>query len=248
MLDLETEFFNLLETSESRWSTLFIDGRTWFNINVQHFAWQAQIVRLKASGARIETLRRSPKEGDPDPGTVSDVEPLDHVETWRVWAAPGKRRAKFEVGSQPVDVVIEGSTFWSNGHGRSITNGGNASHSHGQGDGHNLIRTAEYADLLHVVELSEGMRLGRRTIDAKVTIVDKEHHGRGPGVHGLTMGDPDVLALSVDRERGVVLTASSSLQGETYRIVEIIDVAFDPDFEHEVFEIEPEYSAEWVLG
>jgi hypothetical protein len=247
MLELETEFFDLLETSESRWATLFIEGRTWFNINVQNLAWEAQINRVKASGARIAAFGRANSEGNEVSGAATDAEPRDHEETWRLWAAPGKRRAKFEVGSEPVDVVIEGSTFWSNGHGRSITNGGEANHSHGQGDGHNLIRTAEYAHLLHVVDLSDGTRIGRHTIDAKTTTVNTEHHEPGPGLHGLTIGDPEFLEMSVDRDRGVVLRASSWFQGAIYRVVEIAEVEFDPHFDPDVFEIEPGYGAEWIL-
>jgi hypothetical protein len=57
------------------------------------------------------------------------------------------------------------------------------------------------------------MRLGRHTIHAQVTILDDEDPERGPGLHGLTIGDAESLELSVDRERGVVLIASSWLQG-----------------------------------
>jgi hypothetical protein len=246
MSALETEFFTLLETSESRWTALFIKGRTWFNIEVQRSARQAEIDREKANGARIATFRRSDSDENDVSGTAIVVEPVDHEETWRLWVTLEKRRAKFKVGMELVDVVIEGSTFWSNGHGRSITNGGKANYGHGQGDGQHLIRTAEYASVLHVVELSEGMRLGRHTIDARVTIVNDEVPHRVPVLHGLTIGDAEVLELSVDRERGVVLSASSKFQGAIYRIVEITEVEFDPNFELDVFKIEPEFGTEWV--
>jgi hypothetical protein len=247
MSALETEFFNLLETSESRWTTLFIEGRTWINIDIQNFAWQAQIKGMKANGARIATFRKSDSDENDASGTAAAVEPVNQEKTWRLWATPEKRRAKFEVGNEPVDVVIEGSTFWSNGLGRSITNGGKTNHSHGQGDGRYLIRTADYPGLLHVVELSEGMRIGRHTIEAKVTILEKKHPVRGQVLHGLTIGDAEVLVLNVDRERGVVLSASSWYQGAIYRIVEITEVAFDPNFDIDVFKIEPEFATEWLL-
>ena len=246
MSALESEFFNLLETSESRWTALFIEGRTWFNIEVQRSARQAEIDRMKANGARIATFRRSDSDENEASETAIVVEPVDHEETWRLWATPEKRRAKFEVGKELVDVVIEGSTFWSNGHGRSITNGGKANYGHGQGDGRNLIRTAEYAGLLHAVELSEGTRIGRHTIEASVTIVDNEDLHRVPVLHGLMIGDAEVLELSIDRERGVVLSASSQFQGAIYRIVEITEVVFDPNFDLDVFKIEPEFGTEWV--
>src|SRR5664280_1847002 len=201
---------------------------------------------MKAKGARIATFRRFDSDENEASETAMVVEPVDHEETWRLWATPEKRRAKFEVGKELVDVVIKGSTFWSNGHGRSITNGGKANYGHGQGDGRNLIRTAEYAGLLHAVELSEGTRIGRHTIEASATIVDNEDPHRVPVLHGLTIGDAEVLELSVDRERGVVLGASSQFQGAVYRIVEITEVAFDPNFDLDVFKIEPDFGTEWV--
>ena len=133
-------------------------------------------------------------------------------------------------------MVIEGSTFWSNGHGRSITNGGKTSQGHGLGDGNNLIRTSEYSDLLQVMDLSDGMRAGRQTIDAKTTTLDGEHPRRGQGLHGLTIGDPEILELSLDRERGVVLSASSHFQGAIYRVVEATEVSIEPEFDFDVFE------------
>ena len=246
MSALESEFFNLLETSESRWTALLIEGRTWFNVEVQSFARRAEIDRMKANGAGIATFRRSDSDENEVSATAIVVEPVDHEETWCLWATPEKRRAKFKVGNELVDVVIEGSTFWCNGLGRSFTNGGRANFSAGQGDGQNLIRTAEYAWLLHVVELSEGMRIGRHTIEAKVTILDDQDPHRVPVLHGLTIGDAEVLELSVDRERGVVLSASSKFQGVIYRIVEITEVEFDPNFDLDVFKIEPEFGTEWA--
>jgi|GEM_PF-4293939 len=246
MSALESEFFNLLETSESRWTALFIEGRTWVNIDVLSFAWQTQIDRMMASGARVAMYERSDSNEDEEDGTAMVVESGNHEETWSLWATPEKRRAKFKVGDGLIDVVIEGSTFWSNGWGRSFTNGGRANYGHGQGDGQDLLRTAEYAGQLHVAELSEGMRIGRRTIEAKVTILDVEDPDRGIGLHGLTIGDAEFLKLSVDRERGVVLSASSWFQDAIYRIVEITKVEFDPNFDLDVFKIEPEFGTEWA--
>lgn len=245
MSALESEFFNLLETSESRWTALLIEGRTWTNIDIQRLAWQAQIDRLIANGAHIAMFQRSASNEKQASGTAVEIEPVDHKQNWSLWATPERRRAKFEVGDGLVDVVIEGSTFWSNGHGRSFTNDGKANHRHGQGDGQDLIRTAEYAGLLRVVDLSEGTRIGRHTIDATVTILDDEDPERGQGLHGLTIGDADFLELSVDRERGVLLSASSWYQGAIYRIVEFTKVEFDPNFAFDVFKIEPEHGAEW---
>jgi hypothetical protein len=246
MSALEGEFFTLLGTSESRWTTLLIEGRTWIDIEVQNLAWQAQLDRMKANGARFAVAQRSNSNKSEATETATVVQPVECEQLWRLWVSPQWRRATFVVGDGIVDVVVEGSTFWSNGHGRSFTNGGRENLGHGQGDGQNLIRTTEYAGLLHVVELSEGMKCGRRTIDAKVTILEDENPERGRGLHGLTIGDPEFLELSVDCERGVVLSASSWFQGAIYRIVAMTKIEFDPIFGRDVFEIEAEFGAEWT--
>jgi hypothetical protein len=90
------------------------------------------------------------------------------------------------------------------------------------------------------------MKLGRPTIEAKVTTLVREHPKRGPGLHGLTIGDPEILELSVDRERGVILSASSWFQGAVYRIVDVAEVEFDTTFGIEIFDIEPRYGSEWI--
>jgi hypothetical protein len=200
---------------------------------------------MRANGARIATFQRADANEAEAAETSPAAVPVDHEEKWRLWVSPERRRAKFHVGDDLVDVVIEGSTFWSNGHGRSITNEGRKNYSHGQGDGQNLIRTQEFAGLLQVVEISEGMQIGRHTINAKVIILDKEDPELGPGLHGLTIGDADFLELRVDRERGVVLSASSWLEGVVYRILEVTKVEFDPDFAEDAFTIEPEFGTEW---
>jgi hypothetical protein len=242
---LQDEFFNLLRTSESRWVTLHIEGRTWLDVDVQNLAWQAQINRMKVNGARFAVFRSTNPEKEEATKTAVVKKPLENEQTWRLWASPQRRRAQFYVGEEIVDVVIEGSTFWSNGHGRSITNSGKENIGHGQGDGQNLIETASYASLLHVARISEGMKDGRRTIDARVTILDDEHHKHGRGVHGLTIGDPDYLELRLDRERGVVLSASSWLDASLYRIVEMTRCEFDLVFARDVYDIESGFGPEW---
>jgi hypothetical protein len=246
MSALEVEFYNLLTTSESRWTTLLIEGRTWANFDIQTFAWQTKNDRLRANGARIATFRRADSNENEAPEIEAAVAQVERDETWSLWVTPERRRAKFKVGDELVDVVIEGSTYWSNGHGRSITNGGNKNHSHGQGDGHNMIRTPDYAGLLKVMEISEGTQVGRQTIDAKAKILDDGDLELGPGLHGLTIGDADFLELRIDRERGVVLSASSWFQGIVYRILEVTNVEFDPGFASTAFRIEPEFGSEWT--
>ncbi|MFI5035858.1 MAG: hypothetical protein ACHQFZ_06600 [Acidimicrobiales bacterium] len=246
MSELEREFGGLLETSESRWATIMVEGRTWVDADVQSRAWQAMIDRENKHGVSRAVFLRSHFARGGATRSQPAVEPAEHEETWCLWVTPDVRRAKFEVGGEIIDVVIEGSTFWSNGHGRSITNGGKQNVGHGQGDGENLIRTPDYCRLLHVEGVSEGTRLGRHTIEAKTSIGDDTDPFRGRGLHGLTTGAPELLELSVDRERGVVLSASSWFSGMIYRVVEMTEVEFDPEFAPEVFRITPKFSSQWT--
>lgn len=244
---LEGEFFNLLSTSESRWTTLVLEGRTWIDLERSRRAWQAQINRMQASGEGFAVLR-SKSTKDQVAEAPNKVEPAELDNSWSLRVSPERRRAKFVVGDGPVDVVIEGPTFWSNGFGRSFTNGGRENVGHGQGEGQYLIETADYAPLLRVEEISEGMRLGRHTIEAKVTTLENTSSERGRDLHGLTTGDADYLELSIDRERGIALSVSSWYQGAVYRKVEVSRVEFDPIFAPEAFRIEPQFGDRWSLA
>ena len=247
MPKLEEEFVNVLSTSESRWTTLLLEGRTWIDLERSRRAWQAEIERMQASGESFAVLRSNSSEDEVAEAPMK-VEPAELDNSWRLWVSPERRRAKFVVGNGPVDVVIEGSTFWSNGFGRSFTNGGRENVGHGQGEGQYLIETADYAPLLRVEEISEGMRLGRHTIEAKVTTLENTSPERGRDLHGLTTGDADYLELSIDRERGVVLRVSSWYREAVYRRVEITRVEYDPIFAPEVFRIEPLFGDQWTFA
>lgn len=237
----------MLSTSESRWATLLLEGRTWIDLEISRRAWQAEIDRMQAGGERFAVFHSNSSKYEVAEAPMK-VEPVELDNSWSLWVAPELRRAMFVVGDGSVDVVIEGSTFWSNGFGRSFTNGGRENVGHGQGEGQYLIETADYAPLLRVEEISEGLRLGRHTIEAKVTTLENTSSERGRDLHGLTTGDADYLELSIDRERGIVLRVSSWYREAVYRRVEITRVEYDPIFAPEVFRIEPLFGDQWTLA
>ena len=245
MSALEGEFFDLLESSESRWTTLLVEGRTWIDLEISRHAWQTKIDRTHASGGRFAMLRSNSTEDEvaPAPGKV---EPADLENSWNLYVTPDVRRAKFAVGDGLIDVLIKGTTFWSNGNGKSFTNGGRENFGHGQGDGQHLIETGDYAPLLQILEISEGTRLERRSLDVVATTIEDTSPIHRRNLHGLTIGDADYLELSVDRERGVVLSASSWYEGAIYRIVEMAKVEFDHVFAPEDFRIEPQFGDRWA--
>jgi hypothetical protein len=233
-----SEFFDLLSTSTSRWTTLRLSGREWRDTAILHKAWEAAIARKRASGASVKTITF----GDPD---RPDPEELEG--TWTLWLAPPWKRATFTVATCVVDVVAHGATWWSNdsrGLSRSNESIDPARYRHGLGYGEDLVRTPDYVTRLEVAEVEEGSWIGRPTLEAQARAV---HHPRerGQGVHGLVMGDADRIDLSVDRERGVILRAASWFEGSMYRTVEALDAAFDETFASDAFKIEPLPGQDW---
>ena len=242
MAELAEEARDLLRRSASRWRTLRASGREWRDTALASQAWQAQLDRRRAEGQNFSVISSRSTLPLPD----------ETDEQWQIWIAEPWRRARFTVGRSYVDVVFHHSTWWSNGpmfgdgQGISRMNGGAENHGHGEGSGEHLVKTAEYPELIEVVERSVGERLGRTTLEASVTIRHELPRRRGRGLHGLVIGDADEVLLSIDRERGVILYAGSKFQGSLFRVLEVQDIAFDETFSSSTFEIEPLPGLEWV--
>lgn len=235
MPETASEVLDLLSTAESRWRTLRASGREWRNTTVLSEAWQAQIARKRAEGQHIGTNTFQ-----------SDLpRPENTEEEWHLWLAAPWKRAQFAVSRETVDVIFHESTWWCNAYGVSRTNGGALNSGCGEGPGAELIRTADYVSLIDVGAVTPGSWLGRDTLNARASIRQGLERKRGRGLHGLVIGDPDEILLSVDRERGVILRTEGWFQGSVYRILDMNDVAFDEDFPPETFEIQPLLGLDW---
>jgi hypothetical protein len=233
---LVDEALHLLSTADARWRTLRASGREWRDTALSADAWRARLERKRAEGQHFSviTLR----------STMQHPDELD--EEWRLWIAQPWRRANFAAGRAQVDVVFHESTWWSNGHGRSITNGGALNYGHGVGPGEFLVTTAAYPPLIEIEVVATGSRIGRATLEATVSMRHGLARRRGRGLHGLVIGDAEEILLSIDRERGVILRAAGWYRGSVYRIVEMQDVGFDEDFPPTTFEISPLPGLEWL--
>ncbi len=229
------EALDLLSTSESRWRTLRATGHEWRDTALSSAAWRAQLERRRAEGQHFSVLTVRSELPRPD----------ELHEAWALWIAGPQRRAVFVAGRDTVDVVFDESTWWSNGHGRSITNGGSLHSNHGEGPGEYLVRTAPYPPLIEIGDVTAGTWIGRDTLDATVSIRPAPPRRRGRGLHGLVIGAADEVALSIDRERGVILRAASRYRGSLYRTLEMHEVVFDEDFAPATFEISPLPGLEW---
>jgi hypothetical protein len=229
------EVFYLLSTSQSRWRTLRASGRVWSNPTLLSEAAQALLARRRAEGQTFAIISNQSDTPLPD----------ENEEEWQLWLARPFKRAKFAAGRGGVDVVFHESTWWSNALGISRTNGGAINSGHGDGPGANLIRTADYVPLIDVGDISPGSWLGRETLTVTVSIRRGLEVRRGPGLHGLVIGDADPILLDIDRERGVILRAESSYRGSVYRDLEMNEVAFDEEFPTDTFEIRPLSGLDW---
>ena len=229
------EALDLLSTSGSRWRSLRASGREWRDTALASQAWHAQIERKRAEGQNFSLIRSQSKAPRPE----------ETDEHWRLWIAEPWRRAAFVAGRGDVDVVFHGATWWSNGHGVSRTNGGALNSGHGEGPGEHLVSTADYPPLIEIEDVAAGSWLGRQTLDAKVSIRRGLSRRRGPGLHGLVIGDADEILLAIDRERGVILHAASWFRGSVYRVLEMDDVGFDEHLPPKTFEISPLPGLEW---
>jgi hypothetical protein len=209
--------------------------RVWSNPTLLSEASEVQLARRRPEGQRFAIISNQSNAPVPD----------ETDEEWQLWVAEPWMRAKFAAGRGGVDVVFHGSTWWSNGRGISRTNGGATNSGHGIGPGVHLIRTADYVPLIEVRDIRLTSLLGRETLKVTVRMRYGPDHRRGPGLHGLVIGDADPIVLDVDRERRVILRAESSYKGSVYLVLEMNEIAFDQEFPPETFEITPLPGGGW---
>ncbi len=191
---------------------------------------------MRAEGVTFQTF--GPQSNTPKPAETEN--------DWRIWIAPPWRRAQFDVGSEMVDVVFRDSTWWSNGNGFSRTSGESGRAGHGSGPGSDLLRTDDYPSLIDITSVDAGTWIGRPTLELAVDIRSDGRRFRGRGLHGLVIGEPDEIQLSVDEERGVILRTQAWFGGSLYRLVAMTDVAFDEQFDDETFAIQPHPGQTWT--
>lgn len=204
-------------------------GREWRDVILADEAWEARRRRKIASGTSLTSITI---------GRTDLPQSVVNEEAWSLWLAPPWKRATFGVGARTVDVVFHETTWWSHGPDGFASNEGSSRMGHDLGPGEDLVRTPDYVTRLAVRQVETGSRLGRATLEGRVTAVYPPRE-RGRGLHGLVIGDADAIDLSVDRERGVILRAVSWLNGSAYRIVEALDVPFDEVFPPDTFKVEP---------
>jgi hypothetical protein len=127
MGQMADEVVELLSTSGTRWSGLRATGREWRNAALSAKAWQAQWERRRAEGQTFTLISNQ--------ATGPRPRPEEYERHWSLRLAGSWERATFTAGNGEVDVVFHESTWWSNGHGVSRTNGGAANSGHGKGPG-----------------------------------------------------------------------------------------------------------------
>jgi hypothetical protein len=85
-------------------------------------------------------------------------QPTELEQAWTLSLDPPWKRATFMVGAGTVDVVFQGTTWWSNGNGVSRSNV-TTNWGHGLGWGEDLVRTADYVSRLDIDDIEPGTLL-----------------------------------------------------------------------------------------
>ena len=217
-----------------------MSGQEWRDQRVLRNAWRAAQDRITASGGRVSTITL---------GMGADPQRREPVRAWTLLLAPPWGRAIFDDGTGSVDVVTRLNQWWSNANGVSRSNEtvDSARFSHGLGWGEDLVRTHDYVDCLQITSLEKSSWLGRLTLDVIATLVHEGRPRRGSrGLHGLTLGDPALVSLTVDIERGVILRSESWFEGSMYRSLRVTEVYFDEQFPADTFNIEPLPGQQWT--
>jgi hypothetical protein len=230
------EVLELLYSSETRWRTLKAEGIEWRDLDLLHEAWKRQVVRLQRTGS-ISTMAT---------GSASDGPlPKETKEFWRLWIAPGLARAQFQVGGDTVDVVFNGPTWWSVGHGVARTNAGQVQHRHGKGWGEALVETRRYIPFLEFHEIERDSVDGRDVLVVRAAPIWSDDFEAQQVLHALIIGDPDEVLLTIDTERGILLQTEARLDSVTYRVVQVTTISFDEELAPEVFKIDPPAGGRW---
>jgi outer membrane lipoprotein-sorting protein len=218
-----------MHTSARRWRTIRASGSEWRHPVRSRRAWERLLPRR---GSRSVAIYGS---------TGERIEPEDVREPWRLWLhQPDRVRAEFMGEDETVTAVIVGDRWWSWSASREVTtNQGDPHHSHGRGPGEALIDASSILPAVELDLVGTATFIGRPVFEVIATPspIDEDNEESSDWLHAAhdLGGGADEFALMVDAERGVLLRSEARIEGEPFRILEMEAVAFDEDFENDVF-------------
>jgi hypothetical protein len=237
--DSASDVYDLLRSSASRWHTVALEGTEW-----RHHDRLLEAAKRSTEKDTPLTSARYRSSASATRAEIRDQRDST-TESWRLWVAPGHKRAHYLVGGEVVDVVFEGATWWSVGRNGALTNAGRENHGHGSGWGAALIDTRAYVRFLEVREVERATFLGRDVKVVRATPLWDEAFKARIALHALVLGAGDDLVLTIDAERGVILRAESRLEGEPYRVLEVTAIGFDEELAEDTFTLRAPAGQAW---
>jgi outer membrane lipoprotein-sorting protein len=193
-------------------------------------------------------MRSVPRGGTVVEGVLEAVpdKPSDESENaWRLWIEqPDNVRVEFVVGLETVIAVFRGTTWWSVSPSLGArTNEGNPRSGHGTGPGYPLTDPGRLALALELTLGASTTVAGREALRAMGTPIPPDRLDVFEEEHDVALSDIGMgsteYELAVDIERGIVLRSEARLDGQPFRIIEMVEVAFDETLPAGTFSLSP---------
>lgn len=215
MADDLAAVLTILHESEGRWRTLRAEGDQWSDPDRSREAF----LRVVPEGSIVSS------RGTPGPA--------DHDPTWSLWLDPPRFRTDFggPHGSRMLIIGDGRRVAFSNPATDLLRVSDQREDNPHVGPPTELLRTTSLPSVLHL-----DVQGRRRVLDRDAYMVrGRPRHQREADGPRAFMG-ADEVELTLDAERGILLSVEQRLDGAPFRRVTMTTVAFDEDLEPALFE------------
>jgi outer membrane lipoprotein-sorting protein len=201
--------------------------RDWTHLERSRLALERHVERLEASGqgtSSVAFYAEGHGEAEPQPETTENLV--------RVWLeVPAKVRIERRGAREEIHTIVaDGEREWSYSPScGAIVNPASGYHSFGY-----LTDPSTLSAELLLEPIGRTRAAGRTAMHTRATTRGREWHGPLSFPAGA-----DYHELAVDTERGIVLRATSFVDGQEFFMHEVLEIAFDEDFPADTFVFTP---------
>jgi hypothetical protein len=226
------DLLELLHGARRRWQTVRVLVRQWSDLEVSRRASERGMEQARARGAGVQRLMVA----SPASASGEDRAPTSWESQSRIWLDPGRARLRTERSGDIGECysVRVGPRWWSfDPRFGATSNEGSEEVRLGSSDELSIpVDPALVMGLLEFEVLGTGVAAGRPALRVRATPRDLEEPMRAG--HWLPWS-ADEFELLVDVERGVVLRLEARLEEAAFLVTELLEVAFDEEFDDEIF-------------
>jgi hypothetical protein len=227
------ELLALLHRADAACDSVEATYRIWRQEERSSAAWRAQIKEEKRRGAAISSFALI---DGPD-------QPAETERVLRIWRAPDRVRDEHEGGPRDGAYTVRDGDAWWTWDDRNGANSNQGDLTLGYGDGGEVSLMLDPTPLLGALTFAptgRGSLAGRETItaDAVPRPSDPRRPPRVFELHQLGSG-ADRYTLQVDVERGVLLEAVATRDGEPFQRITTERIVFDHPIDPERFRFVP---------